>query len=1346
MAGWDLVPGQIKSDTVDGSISLSAISRSLTIWTGSINYTEQKLVLGKLPISGTPYGFAVFSGSGDITNADSASVLITKDQARLGGWDLSPGKIYTDYLSGSVSLDALSQSLLIYTGSINPSQPKIALGKLPISDSPYGFAVFSGSGDITNADSASILITKDQARLAGWELSPGKLSSDSSDGSVRLDASEVVFAVHTGSLTTTDPKILLGRVSSSIKGYRYGLAVFSGSGVDIETDAVVLATKDVARIGGWDLQPGKIYTDYSGGSVSLDATQQYFAIYTGSIDTDRPKIVLGKLPFSGTPYGFAVLSGSTSETWDNADSASILITKSQARLGGWELSPGKLYSDSANGSVAIDGTNKSISIYEGALTSAKKVGIGLISGSTTYGFGIFDGTSTYDVDHSMVWITSTEAKLAGWDLVPGQIKSDTAGGSVSLSAVSRSLSIWTGSINYTEPKLVLGKLPISGTPYGFAVFSGSGDVTNADSASVLITKDQAKLGGWELQPGKLISGDNALIDGNNAVLALGTNAVSSPSVGAENLVYMSSSGDFSVGSSFNYTGVTNTLVAAGWKLSPDALVYPHSGTPTFFISGSASGTYGTTANMVMSASNFILTSEGDITGSQVLFTGGTIAGWDIDGTSLKKGTDIILDASGKKLSINNGAMGIGYDVGGGGNHGVHVDSDNYWYSDSRFNLGGSGGIDYDGSTLTIGSSTTIQGLITAETGSIGGWLIADGYLSSSLGGMLLSGSGVISASGFYVSETGAMTASAGEIAGWEVATGSLSKGSLELNSDLPGLRIKNVYDRDSILIASRSMGAIGVSQDMVQNDGFESGSWSAGQNIGTEGTPLSITSWSFETTGPVSHSITDRSAYPDDDKALSGNNTFDFFVNSSTYTALGTGSNYFYEMSQSVAGPDGGIWTAGYTLFTSVATKVSHSLQGAGAPRSMDSQYLSLWYYSASSAADWHKFYPDTGSSPGRSYNVGSQFQSVSATTEIPKTTTDILVTVSGSLGADVELNTGSPYTEIQFDNFTMKQDEARIELVPDGILIYASPSSYIKLTRSGLEIQGGQSLSVQSLDVGDMTTYGSMTSAGNFAGATMAPYDNEPEDIAASTGQGGLGNFRGNTGEFSRGNHRHEITFDIIDKAVGSNIFSNMSATDTNWGVDQSSTHLFTGSLYITGSVNITEGLTVGGNSIATVNPDGDLRVSGDIVAENYIVSSSVTHMTTSFSSGSTIFGDTSDDTHQFTGSILTTEDVTVGGSLHELSALKYKTNVKPLNNQLDKILGLQGVEFDYKKDGEHSIGLIAENVEDIYPELVGYNKQKTPESVIYSRIVSVLVESVKELNEKMIVQEERIKELENK
>ena len=48
-----------------------------------------------------------------------------------------------------------------------------------------------------------------------------------------------------------------------------------------------------------------------------------------------------------------------------------------------------------------------------------------------------------------------------------------------------------------------------------------------------------------------------------------------------------------------------------------------------------------------------------------------------------------------------------------------------------------------------------------------------------------------------------------------------------------------------------------------------------------------------------------------------------------------------------------------------------------------------------------------------------------------------------------------------------------------------------------------------------------------------------------------------------------------------------------------------------------------------------GSLRVKGDIFAENYIVKSTVSTITQSFSSGSTIFGDSGDDIHQFTGSL---------------------------------------------------------------------------------------------------------------
>ena len=52
-------------------------------------------------------------------------------------------------------------------------------------------------------------------------------------------------------------------------------------------------------------------------------------------------------------------------------------------------------------------------------------------------------------------------------------------------------------------------------------------------------------------------------------------------------------------------------------------------------------------------------------------------------------------------------------------------------------------------------------------------------------------------------------------------------------------------------------------------------------------------------------------------------------------------------------------------------------------------------------------------------------------------------------------------------------------------------------------------------------------------------------------------------------------------------------------------------------------------------------IRSTGDIIAENYIISSSVTYMTQSFASGSTIFGNSNDDTHQFTGSLQVSSSV---------------------------------------------------------------------------------------------------------
>lgn len=61
--------------------------------------------------------------------------------------------------------------------------------------------------------------------------------------------------------------------------------------------------------------------------------------------------------------------------------------------------------------------------------------------------------------------------------------------------------------------------------------------------------------------------------------------------------------------------------------------------------------------------------------------------------------------------------------------------------------------------------------------------------------------------------------------------------------------------------------------------------------------------------------------------------------------------------------------------------------------------------------------------------------------------------------------------------------------------------------------------------------------------------------------------------------------------------------------------------------------------------NKIGDLRISGSLIAQQYIVSSSVTNITTQQLSGSTEFGDSLDDTHLFTGNITASGNISGSG-----------------------------------------------------------------------------------------------------
>jgi hypothetical protein len=73
-----------------------------------------------------------------------------------------------------------------------------------------------------------------------------------------------------------------------------------------------------------------------------------------------------------------------------------------------------------------------------------------------------------------------------------------------------------------------------------------------------------------------------------------------------------------------------------------------------------------------------------------------------------------------------------------------------------------------------------------------------------------------------------------------------------------------------------------------------------------------------------------------------------------------------------------------------------------------------------------------------------------------------------------------------------------------------------------------------------------------------------------------------------------------------------------------------------------------------------------------------------------------------------------------------RLKKNIMTIDDSLKKILALHGVEFDWKVNGQHEVGLIAQEVEKIEPALV-IMRADGFKGVKYSNIVALLIEAMK-------------------
>ena len=86
--------------------------------------------------------------------------------------------------------------------------------------------------------------------------------------------------------------------------------------------------------------------------------------------------------------------------------------------------------------------------------------------------------------------------------------------------------------------------------------------------------------------------------------------------------------------------------------------------------------------------------------------------------------------------------------------------------------------------------------------------------------------------------------------------------------------------------------------------------------------------------------------------------------------------------------------------------------------------------------------------------------------------------------------------------------------------------------------------------------------------------------------------------------------------------------------------------------------------------------------------------------------------------------------------SDLALKENITPIDNALDKVMSLDGINWTYKNDGRAMTGLIAQQVQKVLPEAVFETDLMDSNghlAIRYGNVVGLLVESIKELSEKV-------------
>ena len=166
--------------------------------------------------------------------------------------------------------------------------------------------------------------------------------------------------------------------------------------------------------------------------------------------------------------------------------------------------------------------------------------------------------------------------------------------------------------------------------------------------------------------------------------------------------------------------------------------------------------------------------------------------------------------------------------------------------------------------------------------------------------------------------------------------------------------------------------------------------------------------------------------------------------------------------------------------------------------------------------------------------------------------------------------------------------------------------------------------------------------------------------------------------------------------------------------------------------------GATTTAKDVITVNTTG-ITVKNNIIANGYINTDSI-----EIGGG---YGDTG-TTIDTNGNIETDGYIRAGGNITAFysSDERLKLNLRTIENPLDKVLQIGGYTFDWDETKQNElkgkdVGVIAQQIKEVIPEVVTERKDGYL-AVRYEKIVPLLIESIKELSEKVSKLEEKLKD----